>query len=311
MTSRPGAVGQVGIVAMLVVMVTTTGCFENNGSSTSELRIDVVHEWGVFVQEYGGNDTLLTGGPQPGHPEMPIVEMDDKKPVIYFYGRGFGEARVTVTTNATDIVTIPQATVADGTINWQVELMVGDGNYQAVVVNGEETWDYLFYEGRETVRQEVAAHVVRDDGNLTFNVTNLAAQELGDVLFWYLPEEGLPVVWNVSTLPAGETVVNATHLSRNTTVEALRMTLEGRLRDRGLWINEIDDLLEYWVDGETDAMGLQADDTFFEGNGTAHLLYCLSPEGYDTLLPLAIDPTPGDVVRVGLVWVQDIPIVNA
>ena len=285
------------------------------------LTLVEVHEWGVFQQHYGYNDTFMAGGGNSEHPPKPeVVETEDCKPVIYFHGRGIGNVNVTVRTNATDIVTIPQAQVSDGVINWQVTV-TGELHPRAnlpppaVVWDNQEentSYEYLFYEGKNKDTQDVVAKLTKEGDNLSFNLTNIGQDSLGDMLFFYLQPSGegdLTVLANWTKLEPGENRKLNTSMGAGFTSASLRGLLKDKLLARGLVEKEAEDLLEYWMDKVVDDLGLQADRSFTEQgkNETAHILYFMPQSKLDARLPMTVDPSAA-ITRVGLMWVQDVPV---
>jgi len=247
-----------------------------------------------------------------------VVEQEESKPVIYFHGDGIGDVNVTVETNASNIITIPQAQVGGGTIHWNIRVAGGidDRKSEAIVVDRDENktrYDYLFYEGRNQDTQDVVAKVSRNGDNLSFNITNIGNTWAEDVFFWYHPgwEEKAVILAGLADLAPRENVVSSMKLGQSSPVEGLRSSLKEKLSGRGLTSGESEDFLSFWVDGKEDELGLEAGRTFFEsdGNETAHILYFIPQSKYDAYLPLTIEPLPEDAaIRVGLVWLKDVPV---
>jgi len=309
------------VTCSLLLVLASSGCFFHGCTKEYEvpLTLHEVHEWGVFQQQYGYNETVLSGGHNPGHPPMPmVVEQEESKPVIYFHGDGIGDVNVTVETNASNIITIPQAQVGGGTIHWNIRVAGGidDRKSEAIVVDRDENktrYDYLFYEGRNQDTQDVVAKVSRNGDNLSFNITNIGNTWAEDVFFWYHPgwEEKAVILAGLADLAPRENVVSSMKLGQSSPVEGLRSSLKEKLSGRGLTSGESEDFLSFWVDGKEDELGLEAGRTFFEsdGNETAHILYFIPQSKYDAYLPLTIEPLPEDAaIRVGLVWLKDVPV---
>ncbi len=336
----------IGLVVMSVMA--STGCvYDECKGRDVELELQAVHEWGVFLQVYGDGNRTIAGGPHSGTPPEPIVvEQEDSKPVIYFHGDGIGNVSVLVQTNATGIITIPQAGVSDGDIRWNVTVAgdIEDNDTNAIVrISDEERYEYLFYEGNELHTQDVLAEVERDGDTLTFNVTNIGEYPIQDVYFSYVPAENTEdendsggeggrggeegevegeveggaegdersvVIIHIPELNPFENQIIETNVTNLTDTSEVRKSLKGDIVGRGLTKSESEDLLEFWVDGIEDGAGLKAERRFFqsEQNESAGLLYFLLQSEYDRMLPLTVEPVPPMIARVGIVFISGVPV---
>jgi len=316
--------GTIFAITCTTVLLLVPGCIfpvddDVGGREELPLTLEAVHEWGIFQQEYDGNDMAVSAGPRPGNPEEPIVvEMVEKKPVIYFHGDGIGDVSVMLETGSTDIVTIPQASVEDGNITWNVKVAGDIFNESTVAYPRDEDgtyYDYLFYEGKRSRALDIEAGVQRGGSNLTFDITNVGSCTLEDIYFWYHTGnaggngEIIPV--HFESLAPSEKRVHNTTVGDTATGNELRAALEGNILSRGLTGRETADLLEFWVDGKEDVLGLKPEETWFQGadNETANVLYFIPRSEYDSMLPLAIEPAPEtSPVRVGIVTLSGIPV---
>ncbi len=334
------------LICLIVLSYCTAGCIsifpedETNEDEYPEcegksipipFRLHEVHEWGVFQQEYGSNNTNLSAGPHSGEPPAPVVVSQIlSKPVIYFHCEGISEIRVEIDTEASDIVTIPQAWEHPGKIIWDVSVAGNSGDPSGGVVidmlgdsaiEQGRRYRYLFYEGDEETGQAIRGNVTRDGSNVTFNLTNVGNYPIESVCLFY--DSGNESEGNMMYELPGldemqsqriEHILNGSSIVR----EQVRRSLYDNLLGRGLTERECEDLLEFWMDGIEDEMGYQTENPWFQGNGneSAFVLYFITRYEYDELLPIAISPfqhQPGgsiDVVRVGIVTVSEIPIIH-
>jgi hypothetical protein len=316
---------------LIVLCLFSSGCFGqvgcDGGDEEQPLYLQEIHEWGVFQQKYGSNETELRAGPHSGEPPVPEVVLQyDSKPVIYFHGNGIGEVSVSVLTHATEIVTIPQATVIDGNIHWNVTVagdVTGIRDEEAIVIDGVgktaiETGDryrYLFYEGVEKSPQNIQANVTRDGNSASLNITNIGDHELEDVYFFYDSGNGTEgmLIQRIVALGVQEHHRYDHELNGSFRYRVdMRDTLGSILLERGLSEGEREDLLEFWIDGKEDELGYRVERPWFQGNGseTAFVLYFISQEEYDDMLPLETTPSTQNIIRVGITTVSDIPVIR-
>ena len=312
------------ILSVLVIslLVAASGCSGYNGCSSDEkpLTLDEVHEWGVFVQDYGSGNSSYSGGPTPGNAEMPVTAVAKMcKPVIYFHGEGKGSVALTITANVSELITIPGARVVEESISWKIKVAGGvdrTDNFSSeavVVAEDDKIYEYLFYEGEIPMLQPLTLNITRDSNNLSFNLSNNGEKAIGNVFVLYHPGNGTAenfTLWQVPSMAADEWVVNETTINSSLSVQNFSKKLETALRQRGLTSDETQDLLDYWVDGVEDELGLVADELFFESpeNETVSIIYFLSGSAYNELLPITVSPQPDALVRVGLVWLRNVPV---
>ncbi|MBZ5658083.1 MAG: hypothetical protein LAO56_22710 [Acidobacteriia bacterium] len=143
--------------------------------------------------------------------------------------------------------------------------------------SGDQREKFLFYRGVSAARLPLSAKL-KPDGRLA--VRNLSQEEIPTVIFF--ERRGERVGYRLAHSLTDETALDPPVLTGN--VDTLRGDLEGMLVAQGLYPDEAHAMVETWRDF-----------WFEEGS---RLIY-LVPRGFiDHVLPLAISPAPGQVVRV-------------
>ena len=271
---------------MIIFVLLFSGC-------TIEEADFELHEWGVFVKGYECDDTMV----RTISPHSIFVE----KPLLYFHGITdplWVEIRIDSIRNAT---TVPSTVIKDGQILWDV--MVEDD--KIVSLNGTK-YDRLFYEGEITTQVNVSAWIMVSAGNATFHVENLEDYSLSNIIFIYGYPTGEPgYVYRGITYAYADSLEGGRDLYlvvplRNTSTWSLEDFRAG-LADRGLYSEEIDELLHLWERW-----------WFYPTNlgNYSRLVFIIPQSVYDKLLPIHIKPEPKEMRRVGIFTITDIPILS-
>jgi hypothetical protein len=136
---------------------------------------------------------------------------------------------------------------------------------------------FLFYRGVSASRLPVSG-TLNSDGKLV--VKNLSEDEIPTIILF--ERRGERVGYRLAGALTNETVLDPPMLTGS--ADALCSDLEAILVDQGLYPDEAHAMVETWKDS-----------WFEEGS---RLIYIV-PRGFiDNLLPLTINPTPGQIVRV-------------
>jgi hypothetical protein len=142
---------------------------------------------------------------------------------------------------------------------------------------GEQQEKFLFYRGVSASRLPLSAKL-NPDGKLM--VRNLSQEEIPAVILFERRSER--VGFRLAGALTGETVLGPPALTG--TVDALGGDLEGILVNQGLYPDEAHAMVETWRDS-----------WFEEGS---RLIYIVPRSFIDHVLPLTINPAPGQIVRV-------------
>ena len=312
----------IGIVVASVVVYNlflSPGC---GPGETVPMEGYSVDEWGIFKQRYNSENLTYLTGPRPGEVVEPdVVEEVECKPVIYFHGNGYMELSVDIDLSALDVVTVPDAEYDGKTLSWDLEVagdIYDEGDDAKVVTGPDEAYDYLFYEGRDEYPQNLMANVTRlyrnlpqaDGPALSLNIRNIGGYGMEDIyVICELDGGGPKKVLHLSDLGPGEDISRVEYWGQWTNGSELRGMLKADLLERGLTDREAEDLLEYWVDGETDGNGMKVDKTLLETEGSRNvqILYFISEQEYDQKLPVLFSKAPDSEDRVGLAYVSGVP----
>jgi hypothetical protein len=142
---------------------------------------------------------------------------------------------------------------------------------------GEQQEKFLFYRGVSAVPLPLSA-TQNTDGKLL--VKSLSEDEIPTIILF--ERRGERVGYRLAQAPTVETVLDSPALT--STVDSLCADLEGILVNQGLYPDEAHAMVETWRDS-----------WFEEGS---RLIYVI-PRGFiDKVLPLTINPAPGQIVRV-------------
>jgi hypothetical protein len=145
------------------------------------------------------------------------------------------------------------------------------------IATGEQQEKFLFYRGVSASSLPLSARLNSDDKLL---VRNLSENEIPVVILF--ERRGERVGYRLAGALAGQTVLDPPALTDS--VGALCADLQGILVNQGLYPDEARAMVETWRDS-----------WFEEGS---RLIYIV-PRGFiDKIVPLAINPTPGQTVRV-------------
>jgi hypothetical protein len=142
---------------------------------------------------------------------------------------------------------------------------------------GEQQEKFLFYRGVSASRLPLSAKL-NPDGKLV--IDNLSQEEVPAVILF--ERRGERVGFRLAGALTGETVLDPPVLTG--TVDALGGDLEGLLVNQGLYPDEAHAMVETWRDS-----------WFEEGS---RLIYVVPRAFIDHVLPLTINPAPGQIARV-------------
>ena len=290
-----------------------------------------VHEWGTFTAVAGSDGHAIEWMPLTGPEDLPsFVEhlsgvlgkaglrgtIRMETPVLYFYSPRDLNASVKVSFSDGVITEwYPHAAKVtpsgplrninlsglerDGSIRWDnvavspnlaggLPREAGDNRYYAAretsatplrvsTPTGEQHEKFLFYRGVSAARLPISAEQTTV-GKLL--VRNLSANEIPAAILF--ERSGERVGYRVAQAPATEMVLDPSTL--NGTVDSLRADLERILVDQGLYPDEARAMIETWHDS-----------WFEEGS---RLIYIVPRAFVDRILPLTINPAPGQLTRV-------------
>jgi len=281
-----------------------------------------VHEWGTFTAVAGKDGEAVEWAPLTPSADLPgFVEhfstanfklglrgtIRMETPVMYFYSPHEATVSVKVAFSKGVITEwYPHAARVEtgqmytsGTIAWDgVSIspeLVGEfphedqeSRYYAAretassplrvtTPEGDQQEKFLFYRGVSASRLPLSAKLDSDSKLL---VKNLGQDEIPAVILF--ERRGEKVGYRSAGVVTDETVLDPPVLTN--TVDSLCAELEGILLERGLYPDEATAMVTTWRDS-----------WFEEGS---RLIYIV-PSGFiDNVLPLAIDPTPAQIVRV-------------
>ncbi len=306
-----------------LLLITLLLFFLLSGSSTDvkgdeEEKVNlVVHEWGVFHFKLG--DVSLSKSEifaeLPKFVLKPKVEKPDffkpeipkkpgatkRKPIIYFYADKPTRVSVTVKlTSGKPLCWWPEAKVDNGTFTWD-KFIVGETESKAVVKEVDKknwfniarqtdaSWltvnktkeKFLFYEGDES-DFDLPLKITGTKSKMKVNL--LDKKTLHDVFFI----NGKKVKY-IKKLTAG-IIINFEEVNESSNAKD---KLQKALKKAGLKTKEASGIVKIW------------DKEFFQNKGI-RIIYRITKKAYDKLLPIKIVPKPIELVRVGLVFVEDI-----
>jgi hypothetical protein len=142
---------------------------------------------------------------------------------------------------------------------------------------GDQQEKFLFYRGVSASRLPLSAKL-NPDGKLV--VKNLSHEDVPAVILFERRGDG--VGFSSAGALTGETLLDPPALTG--TMDALGGDLEGILVDQGLYPDEAHAMVETWRDS-----------WFEEGS---RLIYIVPRSFIDHVVPLTVNPTPGQIVRV-------------
>jgi hypothetical protein len=142
---------------------------------------------------------------------------------------------------------------------------------------GSQQEKFLFYRGVSTFAPPVSATV---DPNGLLHITSLAADEIPSVILF--ERRGDKLGYRLGGALPGEMSLDPPELT--STFESLSRDLEDILTSQGLYPDEARAMIATWRDS-----------WFEEGS---RLFYIVPPAFVNTILPLTINPTPSQTVRV-------------
>lgn len=317
------------LLAGLLVLVHPLGA----GTQTVEPGL-TVHEWGTFTSIAGNDGHAMEWAPLtgawPGSDLPGFVEhfgirrfklrlrgaIRMETPVIYFYSPrdlnlsvhvAFSKGLITewyphasrVSPTQEVSTTSLYKNGADGTISWsQIHLEAGTNPefpreeakhsyYEARqtsaaplsirTAKGEQHEKFLFYRGVSSFTLPISAQLATD-GNLLVN--NLVNQEIPSLILF--ERRGDRIGYRISTGLDTKTTIQPPELTRN--INTLYRDLEEILVARGLYRDEAQAMIRTWQTS-----------WFEEGS---RLFYIVPRSFVDAILPLTINPQPGNTVRV-------------
>jgi len=291
----------------------------------------VVHEWGTFTAVAGSDGEAVEWTPWQGSADLPgfVEHLRDPEfkqglrgtvrmetPVLYFHSPHDMTVSVKVAFSKGLITdwyprasrVLPTGTIrnaelsqlpADGSIQWsgvrvrpneagEFPRELQDSHYYAArdtagdplhvrTSKGEQQEKFLFYRGASAMRLPLSARL-DSEGRLA--VRNLGEEEIPAVILF--ERRGENVGYRIVGAPVDQAALDPPVL--NGTVDALCGDVEGVLVSRGLYPDEAHAMVETWRHS-----------WFEEGS---RLIYIV-PNGFlNHVLPLSIDPLPGETVRV-------------
>ncbi len=274
------------LILSIMGILLISGCTINN---TGKFE---VHEWGVFLQEYGNTTTFsLTQSPE-------IVYV--KKPVIYFHGVGESDVSVTIK-NITIEKMIPTGNPNEDGLTWDVKVV----DDEILVPNGTK-YEHLFYEGVIKMDSPVIANVTYTYGAPDIHIKNMREYTLTDVIFVYADygdyltgeDDWIKILYFDRIEP--HTAVSTEYGEEINNKTAINIIYDKCLA-AGLNDAEINELIEHWNKY-----------WFSPSNYGIHtrLISFIPQDVYDTVLPMSISPEPDSIKRVGILTLVDIPVVN-
>ncbi|RLF52925.1 MAG: hypothetical protein DRN19_00105 [Thermoplasmata archaeon] len=274
------------LILSIMGILLISGCTINNAGKFE------IHEWGVFLQEYGNTTTSsLTRSPE-------IVYV--KKPVIYFHGVEESDVSVSIK-NITIEKMIPAGNSSEDGLTWDVKVV----DDEILVPNGTK-YKHLFYEGIIKMDSPVIANVTYTYGTPDVNIRNLEKYTLADVIFvyadygiyWTGDDDLIKILYFEKIEP--ETAVSIEEGKEIDNKTAINI-IHGRCLAAGLDDAEINELIEHWNKY-----------WFSPSNYGIHtrLISFIPQDVYDAILPITVSPEPGSIKRVGILTLVDIPVVN-
>jgi hypothetical protein len=289
------------------------------------------HEWGTFTAVAGPNGRAVEWSPVSGLSDLPrfVEHISDanfkiglrgtirmETPVLYFYS----PRRMTVSVSVAfskGVITewYPHADRVqpggilrdtnlnrlenDGSIAWNdvtvAPLQGGEfprelpsNRYYAAretssaplsvkTTAGEQQEKFLFYRGVSASSLPLSVGQT-PDGKLV--IKSLTQEEIPSVILF--ERRGERVGYRLAGALTNEAVLDPPELTGS--IDALCVDLEGVLEDQGLYPDEARAMVQTWRDS-----------WFEEGS---RLIYVVPRRFIDDVLPLKIDPTPGQIVRV-------------
>jgi hypothetical protein len=289
------------------------------------------HEWGTFTSIAGVDGNAVEWSPLTGSPDLPAfvehfrdpgfklglrgtVRMET--PVLYFYSSK--EERVSVTVAfANGVITewYPHASRvepagnfygetlreagASGSISWdrinltpndRPDFPVSDRNnhyfaarmtsstpLRVTTASGEQQEKFLFYRGVSGFSVPLSA-TVDTEGKL--RIKNLGDQEIPATILF--ERRGEKVGYRIGGSLQQQAILDPPELT--STIDELGRDLEGILVAQGLYQDEARAMVETWRNS-----------WFEEGS---RLLYIVPPAFVNEVLPLSINPSPAQTVRV-------------
>jgi hypothetical protein len=317
-----------GILLTLCLLGGVLGLAGGRAASAPELT---VHEWGTFTAVAGSDGEAVEWTPWQGSSDLPgfVEHLRDPEfkqglrgtvrmetPVLYFHSPhdmtvsvkvAFSKGLITEWYPRASRV-LPTGKIrnaelsqlpADGSIQWsgvrvtpneagQFPHEPRDSHYysardtaaapvQVKTSKGGQQERFLFYRGASAMRLPLSARL-DSEGRLV--VRNLGEEGVPTVILFERRGEG--VGYRVAGALAEQTTLDPPVL--NGTVDALCADLEGILVNRGLYPDEAHAMVETWRHS-----------WFEEGS---RLIYIVPTGFLNQVLPLSIDPLPGETVRV-------------
>ncbi|ODS36948.1 hypothetical protein BEH94_03985 [Candidatus Altiarchaeales archaeon WOR_SM1_SCG] len=303
-----------------------------------------IHEWGVWQQEYSSSFTHIYG--MPPKSEFKIGAKIGK-PVIYFHSNESFKIDIGILFNypdVTNIIALPDASVSYNEINWN-NLYIEDnsiieynntdidpndsyvrlhptGRYLSFPIDNDTItridnttfkYKYLFYEGDVEKPLGVEARIFDNKTTATFYIKNLANHTIYDVFLVYIRNID---VLNCTDWRCGREYYSASYIyipqlnahenaavigditdNKSLIESSITQKVRDKLINRGLTLSEANELVDYWS-------------PIWFGDDTSFVLYTMPQEIYDNELPIVMCPEPEDTTRIGMFYVEDIPLEN-
>ena len=297
-------------VFLLFVIVTAAYAFKNPPKASDPLDL-TVHEWGTFTSIAGQNGEAISWRPSGGPTDLPCfvdrfrqfkadipgtVRMET--PVLYFYGSRESTANVKVLFPKNVITEwYPKATASpmNDALEWRdvrispnaaLDFPVerGQSHYYAArktdaapLQVGSQKEKFLFYRGVGMFSLPISAKAMADG---TILVKTLGTDAVSDLILFENRDGKLQ--YQITGTFRNEITLNSESLHSD--LKNLQMDLENILVAQGLYQKEAQAMIETWSD------------SWFE-EGT-RLFYMVPRHVIDSVLPLDIQPSPLETVRV-------------
>jgi hypothetical protein len=316
---RKGGNGMKVKGAMVVVMsfftLLTLGLGQDTKKDSNQQGL-IVHEWGVIQLDLGSKGALLRANPSeedlPKFVEMPKPPKQERwepprpmKPIIYFYAQeALKSVQAGVKIDESFTAWFPKCSKAtDKSLSWSFSISpqkprnceikkvdkdswwaIARDTDSAFVRTGNTVEKFLFYEGLCDFEPALGIKIGKDN---KITLTNQSDKAIRHIFIISVKDKD-PRVDYIKELDAKKE--NSCDLPERKTAEPLK-ELEKALVEAGLYEKEASGMVRVW---EKD---------FFKTDGL-RVLYILSQEDYDKLLPVEINPKPKEIRRVMVVQIE-------
>lgn len=307
--------------------------------ASGEKKNFIVHEWGIF--EVNKNNFIRIGMPGGQVQKIPPGIPATRKPIIYFYSQEPLRIRVKVKfPYGNPAQTLPQAQYLGNSIKWRVKILENEKSkvernslfdeeqeikkarkkleqfrrrpLQSIT---DEDWveiarevksntikvnmqkeKFLFYDG---ILRNYEFDVLIDEEKSSrtgsvFSIENDSENDIYDILIIKKEDEQYEI-GTLSKVKSERSAKVKTEVIKEGEFQSKgSKILKKALIKAGLYKDEAESVIEIWID------------KFFneEKEEYTYLIYRITEEEYNKLLPIKIKPAPKEIKRVGLVWIQ-------